>query len=125
MIMIIFGCWQWPQRNDLAGVDDLLGAALYDGLVDCGLEAILVDHQARSGEARDLPRGELQVVRLRAWGGQTGDRRMVTRDALGDKLERVEGGHNAEPARVLCLRAGCRSGVCTRCCCHERQQAGE
>src|SRR5215207_1331412 len=85
MTMIIFGCWQWPQRNDLAGIDDLRRAALHDGLVDRGLEVILIDHQARSSKARDLSRRELQVVRLRTWRSQTGNRCMVARDALGDK----------------------------------------
>jgi hypothetical protein len=50
---------------------------------------------------------------------------MVTRDALGDKLEWMEGGHNAELARVFFhLRGGRRFGVGTRRCRHERQQAG-
>ena len=100
MIKIIAGRGQRLRRNHGCGIDHLGVLALCHGLVDCCLEAPLVDHQGRGRQASDLPRSEFQVVRLCPWLGQAGDRDAVTCDTLGDKLQRIERGHDGELARL-------------------------
>ena len=106
MIMFIAGRRQRPQRDDGRGIDHFGVFALCHGLVDCRLEALLIDHQIRRRQARDLSRGEFQVVRLGPWLGQAGDRGVVTGDTLGDELQRVERGHDVELTRLLRLDGG-------------------
>ena len=55
---------QRPQRDDCRGIDHLPVLALTHCLVDVRLEALLIDHQVRRGQAGDLPRRQLQVVWL-------------------------------------------------------------
>jgi hypothetical protein len=62
-------------------------------------------------------------VRLGTWLGQVGNRGVVTGDALGDELQRIERSNERElTARWSGAR---RSGSCAPCCCEKREHACE
>jgi hypothetical protein len=106
---------QRPQGNDRRRIDHLWVFALGHGLVDCRLEAFLIDHQACGGQAGDLPRSELQVVRLRPGLGQVGNGGMTTRNALSDELQWIKRGHDTEPTRLpAVVRASRSDGYASR-----------
>jgi hypothetical protein len=86
-------------------IDGFALGLLLDGLVHFGLQALEIDDDLGLGDLGHLLRRELQVVRLRAGRGEVGDADGVAADALGDELQRVEGGDDGE----LALLAG--SGV--------------
>ena len=99
------------QRYDGGGVEDVAVAALSDCLVDRRLEALDVDDRIRVGDGRDLARRELDVVRLGARAGQALDTRVLTRDALGDELQRVERRDDLQLTRLGRRRLSGRSAA--------------
>ena len=88
MLVVVLGA-EVLQRDDGGGVQGVVPAALRDGLVDGGLERLLVHHQVGLDDLGRLLRGQLEVVRLTSRLGQAGDVSVRPGDPLGDELERV------------------------------------
>src|SRR5215207_1878634 len=103
MIKVTVCRCQRSKGDDCCGVDYARVFALRHRLVNRCLEALLVDHQTRGGQTRNLPRGELQVMWLGAWLSQASDRCLIPCDALGDELQRIERSHDAELTRLAPL----------------------
>ncbi len=107
------------QRHHTRGVEHVLVAALGDGLVDRRLEALDVDHGVAVGDRGDLTRGELDVVRLGSRLGQAGDHPVISGDALGDELQRIEGRDDPQLSRLRRRLAASAAG------CGQEERAAE
>ena len=77
-------------------VEGVMRRVLGDGVVDRRREASQVDGEVGILHASDLARRELDVVGLGAGRREVGDPHVLTTDALGDVLERVEGRHDGQ-----------------------------
>ncbi len=76
------------------------GAGVGDGVIDGGLEARQVEDQIGIAEASHVLRGELEVVRLGARGGQVADGDGVAADPFGHPLQGIEGCDHLDAGRA-------------------------
>ncbi|GDY65811.1 hypothetical protein SAV14893_052040 [Streptomyces avermitilis] len=94
------------QRGQRRGVDLRPDPGLRDGVVDGGLEVLEVEDRVRLLELHGLLGADLQVVRLLAGLGQTGDPHMLPADLLGEILHGVERRHHVELSAVPAVGRG-------------------
>ena len=73
-----------------------------DGLVDCTLQAPLVDHELGLADSGNISWCELDIMGLGAWLGQARDSDAVTADLLRGELQRVERRDDSQPVRAGC-----------------------
>jgi hypothetical protein len=92
------------QLDQARDVDGAILGVLLDCLVDRRLEPAQVHDEVGVGDLADLPRRQLEVVRLAAGLGQVVDGGVLARDLLGHERQRIEGRGDGET--VAAARGG-------------------